>query len=289
MKKQELQALVQECISEVLSERFTNEGYDEFQRVDKGFKGVAAKDKAEEDTYGAGYAAGEKAAKAKYKKLAEAYKQLKEEGFGIGPRGMEVSDDLNQELAENKKTLWWIMVEKDGKRFYLKNSPHFSSEEEAHDYAKQHNVKNYSLKSREENVDDDGRINEINRTNENVSWEKESEVFADVLNDLKNALIYNTNSNVDASTHQKNALKQVSEKYKLPTNFLAQLYTNDQYRSRNKIIKKENIHNTAQMGGVTTSKGTAGYINNPDKKGGDYDPKERAANLAKLKNFGLKK
>jgi dGTP triphosphohydrolase len=49
----------------------------------------------------------------------------------------------------------------------------------------------------------------------------------------------------------------------------------------------ENIHNTAQMGGVTTSKGTAGYINNPDsKKGGDYDPKKRAANLARLKNIG---
>ena len=78
MKKTELQELVQECIAEVLAERATNEGYDEFQRADKGSKGVAAKDKAEEDTYGAGYAAGEKAAKAKYKKLAEAYKSLKE-------------------------------------------------------------------------------------------------------------------------------------------------------------------------------------------------------------------
>jgi hypothetical protein len=99
MNKNQLQELVQECIAEVLDERFTNEGYDEFQRADKGSKGVAAKDKAEEDTYGAGYAAGEKAAKAKYKKLAEAYKALKEtsqhideEGFGIGPRGLEVND-----------------------------------------------------------------------------------------------------------------------------------------------------------------------------------------------------
>jgi outer membrane murein-binding lipoprotein Lpp len=32
-----------------------------------------------------------------------------------------------------------------------------------------------------------------------------------------------------------------------------------------KVIKKESIHNTAQMGGVTTSKGTAGYINNSEK------------------------
>jgi hypothetical protein len=73
MKKQELHSLVQECIAEVLDEK-----YSEFQRVDKGSKDVDAKDKGEEDVYGAGYAAGEKAAKAKYKKLAEAYKSLKE-------------------------------------------------------------------------------------------------------------------------------------------------------------------------------------------------------------------
>jgi len=72
MKKQELHSLVQECIAEVLDEKYT-----EFQRVDKGDKDVAAKDKGEEDVYGAGYAAGERAAKAKYKKLAEAYKALK--------------------------------------------------------------------------------------------------------------------------------------------------------------------------------------------------------------------
>ena len=92
MKKTDLQSLVQECIAEVLAEKQTNEGYCEFQRVDKGEKDVDAKDKGEEDVYGAGYAAGERAAKAKYKKLAEAYKALKEEGFGIGPRGLEVSD-----------------------------------------------------------------------------------------------------------------------------------------------------------------------------------------------------
>jgi len=44
------------------------------------------------------------------------------------------------------------------------------------------------------------------------------------------------------------------------------------------------------MGGVTTSKGTAGYINkSDDQKGGVYDPKRRAANLAKLKDLGPKK
>jgi len=105
MKKTELQSLVQECIAEVL-----NEKYSEFQRVDKGSKGVAAKDKAEEDTYGAGYAAGEKAAKAKYKKLAEAYKQLKEEGFGIGKKGLEVNDggedrSISEALSTDAKSV----------------------------------------------------------------------------------------------------------------------------------------------------------------------------------------
>ena len=98
MKKTQLQELVQECIAEVLAERATNEGYDEFQRADKGSKGVAAKDKSEEDVYGAGYAAGERAAKAKYKKLAEAYKQLKEEGFGLNKDPYEESKEINEEV-----------------------------------------------------------------------------------------------------------------------------------------------------------------------------------------------
>jgi hypothetical protein len=96
MKQTELQNLVQECIAEVLDEK-----YSEFQRVDKGSKGVTAKNKGEEETYGAGYAAGEKAAKAKYKKLAEAYKQLKEDGFGIGPRGLEVNDNSADTITES--------------------------------------------------------------------------------------------------------------------------------------------------------------------------------------------
>ena len=79
MKKQELQSLIQECIAEVLAEK-----YSEFQRVDKGEKGVDKKDKGEEETYGAGYAAGERAAKAKYKKLAEAFQALKEARFKKG-------------------------------------------------------------------------------------------------------------------------------------------------------------------------------------------------------------
>jgi hypothetical protein len=80
MRKNELQSLVQECISEVLEERKKkSKGDDEFKRVDKGVKDKVAKDKGEEEVYGAGYAAGEKATKSKYKKLAEAFKSLKEE------------------------------------------------------------------------------------------------------------------------------------------------------------------------------------------------------------------
>ena len=161
MNKKDLEKLVQECISEVMSE-----GYDEFQRADKGSKGVAAKDKAEEDTYGAGYAAGEKAAKSRYKKLAEAftflkkkvaskaprygdespeetarmkaavnqssygdespeevarmkanleklrrgeeideiYNRLKEDGFGLGPKGLDTNDDLDEIEGKPKMT-----------------------------------------------------------------------------------------------------------------------------------------------------------------------------------------
>ena len=44
------------------------EGYDEFKRVDRGKKGVIARDKGEEEVYGAGVAAGERMEKKKLKK-----------------------------------------------------------------------------------------------------------------------------------------------------------------------------------------------------------------------------
>ena len=47
---------------------FLSEGYDEFQRVDKGKKGVTKKDKAEEEVYGAGVKKGEKLEKEKLQK-----------------------------------------------------------------------------------------------------------------------------------------------------------------------------------------------------------------------------
>jgi len=94
MNKKDLEALVKECISEVVAE-----GYDEFQRADKGSKGVAAKNKAEEDTYGAGYAAGEKAAKSRYKKLAEAFTFLKKKVASKAPR---YGDESPEETARMK-------------------------------------------------------------------------------------------------------------------------------------------------------------------------------------------
>jgi len=49
-------------------EQEVEESYDEFQRVDKGSKDVAAKDKGEEETYGAGVKKGEEIEKKKMKK-----------------------------------------------------------------------------------------------------------------------------------------------------------------------------------------------------------------------------
>jgi hypothetical protein len=55
-----------------------NEGYDEFKRADKGSKGVTAKDKGEEEVYGAGVKKGEKIEKEKMtkSKLKEQIKEM---------------------------------------------------------------------------------------------------------------------------------------------------------------------------------------------------------------------
>ena len=79
--------------------------------------------------------------------INQAAKGYHESDAQIANHAGEEDESMYEALAENKKTLWWVMIEKDGKRFYLKNAPYFSTEKEAHDYAKQHNVKNYSLKS----------------------------------------------------------------------------------------------------------------------------------------------
>lgn len=98
MKKQELHSLVQECIAEVLDEK-----YSEFQRVDKGEKDVDAKDTGEEDVYGAGYAAGEKAAKEKYKKLAEAYKKVTSTIYEAEKPATPISSDAKNVITVIEK------------------------------------------------------------------------------------------------------------------------------------------------------------------------------------------
>lgn len=55
-------------IAGIINESQTNEGYDEFQRADKGSKDVTAKDKGEEEVYGAGVEKGEEIEKKKMTK-----------------------------------------------------------------------------------------------------------------------------------------------------------------------------------------------------------------------------
>jgi hypothetical protein len=55
-----------------------SESYDEFQRVDKGDTDVTAKDKGEQETYGAGYEAGEKAEKKKLQKEVDLATRVRE-------------------------------------------------------------------------------------------------------------------------------------------------------------------------------------------------------------------
>ena len=52
----------------IISENQINEGYDEFQRADKGSKDVTTKDKEEEEVYGAGVEKGEEIEKKKMTK-----------------------------------------------------------------------------------------------------------------------------------------------------------------------------------------------------------------------------
>jgi hypothetical protein len=195
MKKQELQSLVQECIAEVLAEK-----YSEFQRVDKGKKGVVAKDKGEEETYGAGYAAGERAAKAKFKKLAEAYKKLKEDYDG-GPEDLAAMAKSSNALRNKPET----------KELAKKAAEQAKSKDEAADIA----VKLAKAKG----IKDSEQITHI--------------------------------ADLAAS-----------------------------------MLKKENIHNTAQMGGVTQSKGTAGYIDNTSKQDKEYADSVRKGMFAVEKPNG---
>lgn len=64
-------------IAGIINESQTNKGYDEFQRADKGSKDITAKDKGEEEVYGAGVEKGEEIEKEKMTK-SELKSKIKE-------------------------------------------------------------------------------------------------------------------------------------------------------------------------------------------------------------------
>lgn len=77
------------------------EGYSEFQRDDKGSKGVTAKDKGEQDAYGAGVKAGEKIEKKKMKKESTDSKLAEIEKNGkIATLEMQI--EALEEIIESK-------------------------------------------------------------------------------------------------------------------------------------------------------------------------------------------
>ena len=86
---------------------FLSEGYDEFQRVDKGKKGVAKKDKGEEEVYGAGVKKGEKLEK---EKLKEEDKKLTYSDFvdmvRADMRAGAASDEYASDERVGKEAKW---------------------------------------------------------------------------------------------------------------------------------------------------------------------------------------
>jgi len=92
-------------IVDLLNEIDVYESYDEFQRDDKGSKDVDAKDKGEEDAFGAGVEKGEKIEKAKAKKkvkkesIDSKLAEIEKEGKAVT---MEAQMDALEELIASK-------------------------------------------------------------------------------------------------------------------------------------------------------------------------------------------
>jgi hypothetical protein len=82
----------------IITENQTNERYDEFQRADKGSKGVTAKNKSEEEVYGAGVEKGEKIEKKRMTK-----KQLRAEikEMILAELNEDSTEDVNEPGALN--------------------------------------------------------------------------------------------------------------------------------------------------------------------------------------------
>ena len=95
-------------IAGIINESQTNEGYDEFQRADKGSKDVTAKDKGEEEVYGAGVEKGEEIEKKKMTKeqlKAQIKEMILAELNEDSTEDQEITDDNADydPLAEAKK------------------------------------------------------------------------------------------------------------------------------------------------------------------------------------------
>lgn len=101
-------------IAGIINESQTNEGYDEFQRADKGSKDVTAKDKGEEEVYGAGVEKGEEIEKKKMTKeqlkaqikemiLAELAEDSLKEDDDIDVNNPGDLNNMYDPLAEAKK------------------------------------------------------------------------------------------------------------------------------------------------------------------------------------------
>ena len=95
----------------IITENQTNEGYDEFQRADKGSKGVTAKDKGEEKVYGAGVEKGEKIEKKRMtkKQLRAEIKEmilaeLNEEEFVNDTNAYDPTESKIAEAKDNPQT-----------------------------------------------------------------------------------------------------------------------------------------------------------------------------------------
>jgi len=87
------------------------EGYDEFKRVEKGSKGVTAKDKGEEEVYGAGVKKGEEIEKKKMKmselKAKMYFHVLEDGGYGnIGHQGVYDTKEEAQDRADRLQDMF---------------------------------------------------------------------------------------------------------------------------------------------------------------------------------------
>jgi len=109
MKKFDLKKMIAENKATFFSS--LNEGYDEFKRAEKGSKDVTAKDKGEEEVYGAGVKKGEEIEKKKMKmselKAKMYFHVLEDGGYGnIGHQGVYDTKEEAQDRADRLQDMF---------------------------------------------------------------------------------------------------------------------------------------------------------------------------------------